>query len=241
MKIFYRTLFLRNIYSPLKPFLKPIFKKLFPKYFSYNTLEYWKKIEGPHYFKYWSKQHENQHSYQLQCKILIDQLKKIDFNSLLDYGCGYGRILKIIENKFPNASIEGCDVSHHQLDNARQYIGTNSECKLFLCDGKKIPRTDNTYDVVYTVDVLLHQTHDLINDIRREILRVSNKFIVLFEGNYKDDEVEKDKIINNIEKTTYKHNHIEFFINNGCRLLTEYKDPKFWNSIMLFEKIQNNN
>ncbi len=237
MKI-YRTRILRIIYYSLKPLLKPILKKLFPKYFNYSTLEYWTKIEGPHYFNYWKAQNEDLSSYQLQCQILISRLKEIDFKSILDYGCGYGRILKHIGINFPFTTIEGCDISQHQLKNAKKYLGNNSKCKLFLIDGKIIPKADNFYDVVYTVDVLLHQTHDLINDVRKELLRVTNKYLLLFEGNYSDKEVEKDKLISNFEKTTYKHNHLNFFMKNGCRLLVEYKDPKFWNKLMLFEKIK---
>ena len=239
MKI-YRNKTLRKFYSPLKPLLKPlnpIFKKLFPNLFKYNTLEYWSKIEGPHYFYYWKAQNEDLPEYQLQCKILIDQLYKIEFKSILDYGCGYGRILKQIELNFPFASIEGCDVSKHQLKNANRYLGKNSKCKLFLSDGKTIHKDEKTYDVVYTVDVLLHQSHDLIDEVRKELLRVSNKYLLLFEGNYTETEVEADKIRSDIEKTTHKHNHIDFYLKNGCKLLLEYKDPNFWNKIMLFEKI----
>lgn len=235
--IIYRTRFLRKFYSPFKPFIKPIIKYLFPNFFKYDTIKYWTQVEGPHYFDYWKKENEDKDNFKLQSEIFMNELKKIEFKSILDYGCGYGRILKLIETNFPNRRIYGCDISRHQINNAKKYLNNRSKCDLFYVNGKEISKPDNSYDLIFTVDVLLHQTHDLIDIVRKELLRVSKRYILIFETNFTVEEVKNDNLNNKFEKTIYKHNHIDYFIDNGCKIIRNYTVHNLANNIMLFEKI----
>ena len=136
--IMYRTRFLRKLYYPFKPFLKPIIRWLFPGFLKYDTFKYWTMVEGPNYFYSWRIQHENTYLFKLQCKTFINELRKLEFKTILDYGCGYGRILKLIEINFPDRKLYGCDISKHQLKNAKTYLGNASKCVLFYNDGKRI-------------------------------------------------------------------------------------------------------
>lgn len=47
-------------------------------------------------------------------------LKKISFNSVLEFGCGYGRITKLILDNFSLNYYTAFDVSPHQLYNAKK-------------------------------------------------------------------------------------------------------------------------
>lgn len=220
----------------IRPF-KPILKKVAPSLFKYDTLEYWTKKEGPIYFDYWRKNYEGTEKYKLQANIIINTLKEIEFNSLLDYGCGYGRITKLIEKNFHGKKLFGCDVSKHQIQNSRKYLGPDSGCTMIVTDGKSIPFKDNEFDVVMCCDVLLHQTHDLIDIVRNELIRVSNKYVMLYEGNYSENEVTEDsKTDGSPGKSCHKHNHIGFFNDNGFNIIKKEFVKELGNYIMLFEK-----
>ena len=47
-------------------------------------------------------------------------LKKISFNSVLEFGCDYGRITKLILDNFSLNYYTAFDVSPHQLYNAKK-------------------------------------------------------------------------------------------------------------------------
>jgi SAM-dependent methyltransferase len=225
----------RKLYSNLS-FLRPFVKKIFPGFFKYDTIKYWKEVEGPHYFEYWKKNFENKGIWKIQEVKFIEHLKNIEFDSVLEYGCGYGRILKLVEDTFPDVLIYGCDLSKHQIINGIKYLGNNSKCQLFTIEDITIPLGDNNFDLVYTVDVLLHQTPDLIDNVRNELYRVSKKYIVLFEGTFSDEEIKKDVEVIQNDKTCYKHNHIDFFKNKGCEIITNLLVPQIGNNILIIKK-----
>ncbi|MBI4045146.1 MAG: class I SAM-dependent methyltransferase [Candidatus Diapherotrites archaeon] len=84
----------------------------------------------------------------------------------LDVGCGSGRFSKKIVKKF-RIELKGIDIS----------IPKNPAIKVILFDGKKIPFKDESFDIVFLIDVL-HHVHDskLIFD---EAIRVAKKSIIV--------------------------------------------------------------
>lgn len=164
-------------------------------------------------------------------------MNKIEFSSILEYGCGYGRILNLVENEFPGKKIEGCDISPHQLKKAEEILGVNSRCNLFIVDGKKVPREDSSFDVVYICNVLQHQTHYIIDDVRSEVFRLAKKYILLMEPNHSKEEEEADRIEGSLpDKTCYKHNDSGYFEAKGCRILRNKWVPEIGNYIIVIEK-----
>jgi len=220
----------------LKPF-KPVAKKLFPGYFKYDTVSYWVNREGPTYYDNYSVNFDNTEQARLQEEALMAELIKLNFDSVLEYGCGYGRILRLVENEFKGKKIEGCDISPHQLKNSENLLGKDSTCKLFLVDGKTIPKENSSFDSVYVCNVLQHQTHLIINNVRSEILRVAKKYIVLMEPTHTYEEEEADRIKGtDNDKTCYRHNHTGYFESKGCKILKCEWLPKVGNYIIVMEK-----
>ncbi|HEX4950785.1 MAG TPA: class I SAM-dependent methyltransferase [Blastocatellia bacterium] len=87
--------------------------------------------------------------------------------SVLDVGCGDGRIAGLIMQKRPDVNIEGIDI----LVRPQTYI------PVMPFDGEKIPHEDASFDVVMFVDVLHHTNDPLI--LLREAIRVSRQAIVI--------------------------------------------------------------
>jgi ubiquinone/menaquinone biosynthesis C-methylase UbiE len=216
---------------------KPIAKKIYPGYFKYDTISYWVNREGPSYYDNYSKNFDATQQAKEQEETLLAEFKKLDFSSILEYGCGYGRILKLVELELPEKKIEGCDISPDQLENSKKLLGENTKCLMFLVDGKSIPRVNNSFDIVFVCNVLQHQTHNLINIVREELFRVAKKYIILMEPNHTDEEVEKDKTESRrIDKTCYMHNHTGFFTAKGCKILKNEWHPGIGNFIIVIEK-----
>src|SRR5205085_12230128 len=113
---------------------KPVIKIVYPGYFKYDTISYWVNREGPTYFDNYSVNFDHTAQAKEQEDTLLEEFKKLQFDSILEYGCGYGRILKLVEDAFPDKKIEGCDISPDQLKNSEKLLGKDSEVVTFLVD-----------------------------------------------------------------------------------------------------------
>ncbi|MEQ1764088.1 MAG: class I SAM-dependent methyltransferase [Pyrinomonadaceae bacterium] len=91
--------------------------------------------------------------------------------SVLDVGCGDGRIASLIGTRRPDLTIQGIDI--HVRDSALVPVSE--------FDGEKIPFDEKSFDVVMFVDVL-HHTHDPLV-LLREAARVSRHSILLKDHN----------------------------------------------------------
>src|SRR5262245_53711603 len=84
----------------------------------FNVNEYWMK-RGRNYV------HENlpQEFHRLQEKFLIDILRasQLLLFSILEIGCGFGRITRLLAERSSDTKIIALDLSAEQLENARKY------------------------------------------------------------------------------------------------------------------------
>jgi len=105
--------------------------------------------------------------------ILIDELKKIKFNSILEIGCSNNGNIKIIDNLFPDAIVKGIDKSPMTQD---QY-GL----------AQKIPYTRKSFDVIYSGATLIYiNEKEGIRKAIKEIRRVGKKYAFFQELNTKN-------------------------------------------------------
>lgn len=90
---------------------------------------------------------------------------------VLDVGCGNGQIDKQLLQSRGDLTIEGVDV----------LVRDNTAIPVTHFDGKSLPYTDNSKDVVMFVDVL-HHTEDPEASLR-EALRVTKRWILIKDHN----------------------------------------------------------
>jgi ubiquinone/menaquinone biosynthesis C-methylase UbiE len=76
---------------------------------------------------------------------LIQKLNDKSFESLLDVGCGTGKVLSLILDKF-NAKVSGIDLSEGMIQKAKELLGESANLK--VGDSENLPWADNTFDVV---------------------------------------------------------------------------------------------
>jgi CBS domain-containing protein len=60
----------------------------------------------------------------LQCvKNMLDREHSGPVGSILDMGCGHGRVMRMLRAAFPEAEITGCDVNHGAADFCAEFFG----------------------------------------------------------------------------------------------------------------------
>lgn len=103
--------------------------------------------------------------HRLQERFLLDILRRGGFpmQRVLEVGCGYGRITKLLAEAWPNARITALDLSPEQLAHARRYCGENPRVHFEPYDfysGQPLP--GDNYDVILAIEVFLHHPPEFL-------------------------------------------------------------------------------
>jgi SAM-dependent methyltransferase len=144
----------------------------------YRPSEYWIE-QGKTYqdrFKYTKE-------FKLQERKLIDYMRGIfpPFSSVLEVGCGFGRITKLLLSQFPNIrKYTAMDISPHQIKNAREYVkGVRGDIDIeFIVSEIKSLQVTEQYDLVIAAEVLLHILPSEITDIIAKLVGLSSHHII---------------------------------------------------------------
>jgi len=101
--------------------------------------------------------------------MLSDYLAKVllENGSVLDMGCGDGQLAFLIQSKRPDITIKGIDV----------LVRSTVAIPVMEFDGKHIPFSTGSFDVVTIIDVLHHTVDPMI--LLREAVRVARIGLVI--------------------------------------------------------------
>src|SRR4026207_2069779 len=96
--------------------------------------------------------------HRLQERFLIEILKTahVPFRRILELGCGFGRITRLLADAYPEATITAVDLSEQQLQNARKYCEGRQNVTFATYDfysGAPIP--GGHHDLVVAIEVFL--------------------------------------------------------------------------------------
>lgn len=121
---------------------------------------------------------KNKHDFFTEQKYKLLK-KKLDSKNLkiLDIGCGIGGVHRFFAKD--NISLTGIDVSHQSLQVAKKNFPKNQYLNY---DGKKIPFSDNTFDFIFTINVLHHVPVDCWKNFMLEsyrVLKLQGKMLVI--------------------------------------------------------------
>ena len=120
-----------------------------------------------------------------QGAFFLGQLSGLQFRSALEVGCGHGRMLKYTCQRLAgNGRVIGIDFGRPQLEKAQ--LALRGQCGLAQASALDLPFRDNTFDLVYSVDVLMHIPPDRVRSALGEIIRVSARYVLCAEGIYTD-------------------------------------------------------
>ena len=85
-------------------------------------------------------------------RVVIDQLNKISFNSLLDIGCGEGRFLREVSQLYPEKTFVGLDYSTRAINLAKAFNPQLDYRCINILKEEFVER----FDVVTAIEVLEH-------------------------------------------------------------------------------------
>ena len=156
-KIFYKVIGLHPLADRFVRYRKP--------------REYWQKRGGDGYFQ----EQEAVYDRTLRSQFIGEEVNKLEYQSLLEIGCGYGKQLQNF--RFRNEFVVGCDFSRPQLLKAKMLSDQHTP-NLIEADAEALPFADKTFDVVLSSAVILHNELEKARKIISEMIRVSRKFLV---------------------------------------------------------------
>lgn len=139
----------------------------------YVPKDYWLR-EGATYMERFRRTKE----FQLQERLLVDCLKNLDppFSTVLELGCGFGRITKLLLSNFDIKEYAAVDLSPEQIENARRYVGDN-RVKFIVSDMQSF-QSDKKYDLVIASEVLMHVLPSEIGQVVAKLVGMSRHHVV---------------------------------------------------------------
>ena len=150
----------------------------------YNPHEYWYE-----HGKTYKEQFRYNKNFELQESIVIDYLKRnlassSSCSTVLEAGCGFGRITKLLLTTFPNIQeYQAIDLSPDQIENAKQFtrsvVETMSDNPLnFVVSDIQSFQSQRKYDLVIASEVLMHVLPSEIEKVMIKLVNMSNHHVV---------------------------------------------------------------
>jgi len=118
--------------------------------------------------------------HRLQERFLLHVLQRsgLPIRRVLEIGCGFGRITKLLADTWPKSAITALDLSPEQLANARRYCGENPRLCFEPYDfysSQSLP--GDNYDVVVAIEVFLHHPPELVVALFRRLTAVGRHLV----------------------------------------------------------------
>lgn len=89
-----------------------------------------------------------------QYKYVLNELQQLDFQKILDVGCGTGEILKSIKERYSFVQLYGLDISEEMLKQANDKL--KGTATLILGDAENITPETNSFDLLLCTDSFHH-------------------------------------------------------------------------------------
>ena len=113
-------------------------------------------------------------------------LGEIDAASALEIGCNVGGNLRWLAELLGAENVAGVDVNEHALEVVRSEIpGVDAR----VASARELPFADDSFDLVFTTGVLIHQSPEELPRVMDEIVRASRRYVLC--GEYRADELEE--------------------------------------------------
>ena len=103
--------------------------------------------------------------------VLLNGIEDMGSKSILEIGCGVGRMLKAVAGKFKHAV--GFDISKEAIKKAKEFLGNAANAELHVGDGFTLqPMKDASLDVVYSFAAITSMPQDIAVNYILEANRV---------------------------------------------------------------------
>src|SRR5437899_3632494 len=144
---------------------------------TFDPITYWKKRK-------WFPPKET--DYQLEP--LLNLFQTLDFKTVLDIGCGDGRIGELLLNHFNLEEYCGNDISIESIDAAKKRLRNipNETTKLFYASPFQDFDHPHTFDLTIIIEVLMHVTPAEIKSFIEKAVKTTSKYLVTLDYDPKE-------------------------------------------------------
>jgi len=178
----------------------------------------------------------NEHIHRWHNNLILNIIENKQRLSVLDVGCGYGRLSMPIIEKFPAVNILGIDISEHFIELYKNGTGHPA----FVTAVENIPVTLGTFDYIICVTVLMYLDGENLKKAVCNLLfhlNPAGKLILIephesgsfFQRGFGLLSWVKGKVLRDFALTrgrSFRTNEIRrLFIDAGGRVLGEYRLP----------------
>lgn len=108
---------------------------------------------------------------KISCNYMSEYLKNIDYNKLLDIGCGTGYLINMLKKYKATAEFYGLDLSEEMINISKSKNIKDAE--FILGSANKLPFNDNTFDIVTCIQSFHHYPYP--DEAMKEVYRVLKK------------------------------------------------------------------
>ena len=188
-------------------------RKIFQK--KYDNEAFWQGEFGKGYYNmYTQKQHYKDWMINHE-KELVKFLKTIEFDSILEFGAGFGRISKVISENFNTDTYDAFDISSDQIQNAKKH------CKglsiNFTVSSFENFKSDKKYDVVIGCECLIHIPPEKLEEYISKMLSYSKKYFIITGLPYKPNHEGQFDTLNRCVNTWY-HDYDKIFKSHNLSI-----------------------
>jgi len=150
------------------------------------------------------KGQENEESKFIEC------LKNIEFNTIFEFGCGYGRLAKLILDNFNINEYVGVDISLGQIHNAKKQGLDKAK---FYHSAILDFSTEKKFDLVLGAGVLMHVPEKQIIPTIQKLILLSKKHIINIESF-------EPNLTKKLARHCFNHNYKEIYTKQGLDVKT---------------------
>lgn len=117
--------------------------------------------------------------HRLQERFLLDVLQRsgLPMRRILEIGCGFGRITRLLADTWPDAEITALDLSPEQLAHARRYCAARQVRfqQYDFYSGQPLPGGD--HDTILAIEVFLHHPQAIVLALLKRLAEVGRHIV----------------------------------------------------------------
>lgn len=124
---------------------------------------------------------------------LLQQGRKSSIKKILDFPCGYGRVLRFLRAKFPDAEISGAEINHHGLNFCRRKFDIKT-----ILSNKQLSDINLThkFDLIWCGSLITHIDENAMSDLLKLFFKhLSDDGLCVFtsHGTYSAEQIKSQK------------------------------------------------
>lgn len=118
--------------------------------------------------------------YQAIHKRLLEYIDLPAKSTVLDLGCGTGRLLKRLATQFPTLKGIGCDFSQQMIQQAREQNQHKSQLIFIQGNAEHLPFTEGQFDAIFNTISFLHypEPESVFSEISRVLKPQGHYYLV---------------------------------------------------------------